>query len=195
MYSECTQYSCTMGAGATEQSSDIQSGLLVYCMVALVVCCCAEANMYRQHLCRREAELLTWIHILINADSQTDTQIQYTHIHTHAHTLCMLEYSAHKLNQHTIYFSFRKTLSLSYFPQTFYLLGGWALRLGLILSCRLEPVPWGQLSANTQQPVSTYSDHGYTLCYTISTYKSTQQMHTASANHLHLDCLKETEEW
>lgn len=83
-------------------------------------------------------------------------------------------------------FSLEKTCSVSYFPQTFYLLGGWALRLGLILSCRLEPVPLGQLSANTQQPLSTYSGHSYTkMLHYTHMFKHTAQ------NFLYLNCFQQ----
>lgn len=88
-------------------------------------------------------------------------------IHICAHSLYTW---AHKLNKHTSHFSLRKALSVTYLPQTFYLLGGCVFRPGLILSCRLEPVPRGQLTANTQQPLSTYSDHSCTFCYSIPTH-------------------------
>lgn len=91
------------------------------------------------------------------------------------HGTCNLLDTQHKKN---ILFSLQKTCSVSYFPQTFYLLGGWALRLGLILSCRLEPVPLGQLSANTQQPLSTYYGHSYTrMLHYTHTYKHTAQIY------------------
>lgn len=148
------------------------------------------ANIYRKHFCRRGAELLTWIHRLINADSLMMVLIHKYSTHTHTH-------SPQTKSTHHLFIFPKDSLSLSFLlsPDFFYLLGGWALWLGLILSCRLEPVPWGQLSANTQQPLSTYSDHGYTLCYTVSTYKPTQQMHTAIANHFYLDCFKQTKGW
>lgn len=143
----------------------------------LAVCCCAEANMYRQHLCRRKIEPLTWIHILINVDSQTDTRVN-TQTHTCMYTMHAWVLSPQtKSTQHLFFFP-KDSLSLSHFPQTFYLLGGWALKLGLILSCRLEPVPWGQLSANTQQPLFTYPNQAYTLLHYIHIHNHITDTHS-----------------
>lgn len=100
------------------------------------------------------------------------------HFNTWMHTLHSWGLSPQTKPTHTF---FLKTLSLSCFPQTYYLLGGWALRLGLILSCRFEPAPPGQLSANIQQPLATYFSHSYTFCYTTPIYATTQQTANISA--------------
>lgn len=103
-------------------------------------------------------------HILINEDKL----IQYTNRDTD--TTCARVFSQQTKPTH-IFLS--KTLSFLLSPD-FYLLGGWALTVGLILSYHLELVPRGQLCANTQQSLSIYSARSYTLCYTITTYSINQ---------------------
>lgn len=140
---------------ATKHNSDIQSTLFVHFMVVL-------ANMYRQHLCGGQAEPLTWMHTLTNA---TNEQIALTNsvcTHMQTHSLYVWHLSLQTKPTYHLFFFPKDSLPFLLSPRLFYLLGWvggrggvWALRLGLILSCRLEPVPRGQLSANTQQPLST----------------------------------------
>lgn len=139
-------------------------------MTLWTVCC--YTNMYRQHVCWREPECPSWTYLSINTNWYANT------VHLQTHTVYIWVHSQQtQSTQHLL--SFQQSLSMCFLlSPEFYLLEGWARRLGLILSYLLEPVPWGQLSANTLQPFSIYYTRSYTLSYTIPTYKPAQQKHT-----------------
>ena len=149
------------------------SSLGARCSGYLLLCC--EKNMYREILCKKKPKK-TWIHTPVFTLSNRYTCTVLTHKNTHTSTHCVL--NPQSKSTHNFIFFPKDSLFLTFYR--LYLLGGWALRLGLILSYRLEPVPRGQLSANMQQPLSTYSDYSYTFCYTIPTCMSTQQVPTIS---------------
>lgn len=141
-------------------------------MTLWAVCCYTEANMYRQHVCWKEPECPSWTYLSV----KTNWYMNAVHLQTHNVYIRVLSQQTQS-TQHL--FSFQRSLSMSFLlSPEFYLLEGWALRLGLILSYHLEPVPWGQLSANTLQPFSIYSTHSYTLLHYSHIWTCTTEAHT-----------------